>query len=236
MNEVLVCRKLGKSYQSGDLQTDVFRDIDLSVNKGEHVAIIGASGSGKSTLLHLLGGLDVPTTGDVTVMGQKLSSLGETRRGQIRNQFLGFVYQFHHLLPEFTALENVMMPLLIRRTKRADAERQAEEILRAVGLGSRTKHKPGELSGGERQRTALARAMVTKPACLLADEPTGSLDEQTAEHVLDVLFELNDKVGTSLVVVTHDMSLAGRLQRTVRLRDGRLVLQPDVQVKPALVM
>jgi lipoprotein-releasing system ATP-binding protein len=234
MNEVLVCRQLGKSYLSGGLQADVFRDLNLSVNKGEQLAIIGASGSGKSTLLHLLGGLDVPTAGEVTVQGQSLSSLSEARRGRLRNQFFGFVYQFHHLLPEFTALENVMMPLLIRRMKRSAAEQQATEILKTVGLGNRTKHKPGELSGGERQRTALARAMVTKPLCLLADEPTGSLDEQTAANMLDAMFELNAKVGTSLVVVTHDMPLAARLQRSVRLKDGRL--EPQCQKPPIPVL
>jgi lipoprotein-releasing system ATP-binding protein len=226
MNEVLICRRVSKTYREGNLNTEVLKDIDLSVGRGEHLAIVGASGSGKSTLLHLMGGLDVPTSGEVEVGGQKLSQLNETQRGRVRNQSLGFVYQFHHLLPEFTALENVMMPLLIRRMDRKAAEQQANELLQKVGLGNRAAHKPGELSGGERQRTALARALVTKPACLLADEPTGSLDEKTAAHVLDVMLELNDKVGTSLVVVTHDMALAARLQRTVRLHDGQLVRDP----------
>lgn len=232
MNEVLICHQLSKSYQTGEAQADVFRDINLQVRKGEHLAIVGASGSGKSTLLHLMGGLDMPTTGEVTVMGQALRSLSETARGRLRNEHLGFVYQFHHLLPEFTALENVMMPLLIRRMKRRTAEQQATEILQKVGLGNRAAHKPGELSGGERQRTALARALVTRPACLLADEPTGSLDEKTAAHVLDVMLELNDTVGTSLVVVTHDMALACRMQRTVRLHDGQLVTESAPTLQP----
>jgi lipoprotein-releasing system ATP-binding protein len=222
MSEVLVCQNLGKCYQEGALQADVLKGIDLSVRKSEHLAIVGASGSGKSTLLHLMGGLDVPSTGFVEVMGRKLNDLSETERGTMRNQYFGFVYQFHHLLPEFTALENVMMPLLVRRMKRAAAEREATEMLRKVGLAHRLAHNPGELSGGERQRTALARAMVTQPACLLADEPTGSLDEQTAAHMLELMFELNDKLGTSLVIVTHDLALASRLQRTIRLKDGQL--------------
>ena len=220
-NSIIQSKGLQKIYAGLDVA--VLNGIDLEVNEGEQIAIVGTSGSGKSTLLHLLGGLDAPTAGEVSVLGQSLALMNETMRGELRNHALGFVYQFHHLLPEFTALENVAMPLLIRRMPREEALGNASEILQKVGLSHRMLHMPGELSGGERQRAAVARALVTNPKCILADEPTGNLDRHTAHAVFDLLLEINKTQRVALVVVTHDLELSTKLTRQYKLVDGKLM-------------
>jgi lipoprotein-releasing system ATP-binding protein len=219
---VLRAESLSMTYAEGKLRTPVFEDLDLAVRAGETVAIVGASGAGKSTLLHLLGGLDTPTAGEVHVAGHRMSALSDAQRGRLRNRALGFVYQFHHLLPEFTALENVMLPVLLAGSANAEADHRARALLTAVGLGHRLEHKPGELSGGERQRAAVARALVNRPACVLGDEPTGNLDEKTAASVFELMLSLNREHRTSLVLVTHDRDLAHRLDRVLELHEGRL--------------
>jgi len=221
-NQVLGCERLSKVYRQGDARLEVLKNIDLSVLRGERLAVVGASGSGKTTLLQLLGGLDTPTAGTVFVQGREMSALSDRERGNVRNEFMGFVYQFHHLLPEFTALENVAMPLLVRRMAPAEASQKAEDLLQRVGLGERLTHRPSQLSGGERQRAAVARALITRPAVVLADEPTGNLDSRTGDRVFELMLELNQELGTSLIVVTHDATIAGRMSRRLTLEDGVL--------------
>ncbi|OON40662.1 lipoprotein ABC transporter ATP-binding protein LolD [Izhakiella australiensis] len=219
---LLQCDKLCKRYQEGSVQTDVLRDVSFGINPGEMMAVVGSSGSGKSTLMHLLGGLDTPTSGEVIFNGKALSKLSQAARADLRNSDLGFIYQFHHLLPDFSALENVAMPLLIGKKSSAEAQKQALEMLKAVGLSQRAAHRPSELSGGERQRVAIARALVNNPRLVLADEPTGNLDARNADAVFDLLGELNARQGTAFLVVTHDLHLAKRLPRQMEMRDGQL--------------
>ena len=221
-NTILACEAVCKNYYDGQLNVQVLDNLTLQVNKGQSIGIVGASGSGKSTLLHILGGLGKPTSGRVSLMGQDLSELSQKQLSGLRNQYLGFVYQFHHLLPEFSALENVMMPLLIGKRPKEQARERALLMLEKVGLKDRVLHRPGELSGGERQRAAIARALVTDPACLLADEPTGNLDRKNALNILDMMMELKQELGTALVVVTHDDEMAARFDRVLNMTDGAL--------------
>ena len=221
-NTILACEAVCKNYYDGQLNVQVLDNLTLQVDKGQSIGIVGASGSGKSTLLHILGGLDKPTSGRVSLMGQDLSQLSQKQLSGLRNQYLGFVYQFHHLLPEFSALENVMMPLLIGKRPKEQARERALLMLEKVGLKDRVQHRPGELSGGERQRAAIARALVTDPACLLADEPTGNLDRKNALNILDMMMELKQELGTALVVVTHDDEMAARFYRVLNMTDGAL--------------
>lgn len=222
-NNVLSCNQLTKFFKDGERKIQVFENLDFQVSAGDTVAIMGASGSGKSTLLHLLGGLDTANNGEITIQGERLSDMSAKARGNLRNKHLGFVYQFHHLLPEFSALENVMMPLLIGKISKTEAKQRASDILSQVGLAERLTHRPAQLSGGERQRAAIARAMVTQPACILADEPTGNLDETTAANVMDLFISLKEQYNTALVLVTHDQKVADMMQEQYLLTQGRLV-------------
>jgi lipoprotein-releasing system ATP-binding protein len=228
---VLACKDLGKSYHDGALHVDVFQRINFAIYPGERVAIVGSSGSGKSTLLHIIGGLDQPTNGRVLIAGRDFSGLSDNERSRLRNQYLGFVYQFHHLLPEFTVLENVCVPLLLRGTKPKAAREKALDLLSRVGLEKRQAHKLGELSGGERQRTAIIRALVTDPLCVLADEPTGNLDNRTADKVYQLMLDLNKDLNTSLVLVTHDLHLAAKMDRILHLEDGGLKVMAEYPVE-----
>lgn len=227
---VLEASNLSKSYNEALTEITVFSEIDFALSPGEKVAIIGSSGSGKSTLLHILAGLDTPDSGDVLLDSKPFSSQGEAARGKLRNQSMGFVYQFHHLLPELTALENVMVPLRVRRVNAQDAQQRAEKLLTRVGLAERMLHKSSELSGGERQRVAIARALITEPKCILADEPTGNLDHNSAQQVLDLLLELNQELDTALLIVTHDLVLAGKMDRQLTLLDGKIHGKIDDQI------
>lgn len=222
---LLQCDNLCKTYQEGKMHTDVLRDVSFAMQPGEMMAIVGTSGSGKSTLLHLLGGLDSPTSGEVIFKGKSLNAMSSSAKSELRNRELGFIYQFHHLLPDFTALENVAMPLLIGKKKSAEVQERAMAMLEAVGLQHRSNHRPSELSGGERQRVAIARALVNNPSLVLADEPTGNLDQRNADSIFELLGELNVRQGTAFLVVTHDLHLANRLTRQLEMRDGKL--QPD---------
>jgi len=224
-NSVIQCQNIGKQFVDGQLKTDVLSNINLTINKGDKLAIVGSSGSGKSTLLHLLGGLDSPSTGNITLHGQDINKLSVKALSKLRNLSLGFVYQFHHLLPEFSALENVAIPLVIGGMDPKQAKHHAEQLLNKVGLNHRLVHKPSELSGGERQRAALARALITEPDCLLADEPTGNLDHRTAQSIFDLILELNESLSTALVIVTHDNSLAAQMGQVLTLIDGHLESQ-----------
>lgn len=221
-NTIISCKNLSKRFKEGELDVEVLKGINLDIKAGEKIAIIGSSGSGKSTLLHILGGLDLPSDGTVEVLGKNIAHLSDADRGKLRNESLGFIYQFHHLLPEFSALENVAMPLLIRGLSVADASSQATDILTKVGLGERLKHKPGQLSGGERQRAAIARALVTKPKAVLADEPTGNLDHKTALHIFELMEKLNQEMQTAFIIVTHDRQLAQKMDKIYTLIDGKL--------------
>lgn len=221
-NVILSCENVNKSYQDGQLKVDVIHNLNLTVKAGEGISIVGASGSGKSTLLHILGGLDTPTSGSIRLMNQDILGMSQTALGKLRNQYLGFVYQFHHLMPEFTALENVMMPLLIAKKSRNEARERSEAMLKKVGMENRVMHRPSELSGGERQRAAIARALVSNPACLLADEPTGNLDRKNADHIMGLILELQKEMNAALVVVTHDDQLALQFDQYLRMNDGSL--------------
>lgn len=222
MNNVISCQNLSKRFKEGKLDVEVLKGVTLDINAGEKIAIVGSSGSGKSTLLHILGGLDLPSEGSVQILGKDIAKLSDTQRGDLRNKSLGFIYQFHHLLPEFTALENVAMPLLIRGMVVKEASDRAAKILSKVGLAKRLNHKPGQLSGGERQRAAIARALVTEPNAVLADEPTGNLDQKTAAHIFELMQELNQEMQTAFIIVTHDMQLAQKMDKIYTLVNGQL--------------